>query len=235
MPLEKSRTLFLLAFLLLFPFICSPAALGGTLPEGFVYVDDAVPGIKIELRYYTRHNFTGDRVDGYTAPRCILTKEAAEALREVQGDLKRFGLGLKIYDAYRPQQAVDHFVRWAKDLRDIRMKKEFYPRVDKKDLFKEDYIAEKSGHSRGSTVDLTIVPLDPRSPDTILDMGTGFDYFGPESWPDYQRISPARRAHRMLLQLVMERHGFTPYPKEWWHFTLKNEPFPDTYFNFPIR
>lgn len=226
-----------LLFCLLLILICSyPAAVrGADLPNGFVYVEDIVPGIKIELRYYSTHNFIGDRIDGYLAPRCILTKEAAEALKGVQEDLNRFGLGLKIFDAYRPQRAVDHFVRWARDLSDIRMKKEFYPKVDKRNLFKEDYIAEKSGHSRGSTVDLTVIPLAGKASDRDVDMGTGFDYFGPQSWPESRAIGASQRAHRMLLQLVMEKHGFKPYPREWWHFTLKAEPYPETYFDFPVQ
>ena len=146
-----------------------------------------------------------------------------------------FGLGLKIFDAYRPQRAVDHFVRWAKDIGEVRMKKEFYPNVDKGNLFKEDYIAEKSGHSRGSTVDLTVIGLDAKSGEAELDMGTAFDYFGPQSWPESPVVSAGQRAHRMLLQKLMEKHGFKPYPKEWWHFTLSREPYPDTYFDFPIN
>ena len=206
-----------------------------TLPEGFVYVDSIIPTIKVELRYYTTHNFVGKRIDGYVNPRCILTLKAATALKEVQDELKPFGLGIKIYDAYRPQQAVDNFIRWAEDLDDTLMKQEFYPDVEKKNLFKEDYIASRSGHSRGSTADLTIVSIDNKNPNQELDMGTGFDFFGEESWPNYPDISPDQRANRMLLQIVMEKHGFKRYPKEWWHFTLKDEPFPDTYFNFPIR
>jgi len=230
----KSYSLLTCLVLLL---ICSyPVdAPGADLPDGFVYVENVIPNVKVELRYYSTHNFVGDRIDGYLAPKCILTKEAAEALKGVQEDLSRFGLGLKIYDAYRPQRAVDHFVRWAKDRNDTRMKKEFYPNVDKKDLFREDYIAEKSGHSRGSTVDLTIVSLDAKKQDGQLDMGSGFDYFGPRSWPESPEIGAIQRAHRMLLQMVMEKHGFKPYPREWWHFTLEREPYPETYFNFPVR
>jgi len=214
---------------------CQVAAQEGALPNGFVYVTEIVPDIKVELRYFTHNNFIGEPIDGYLAPKCILTRQAAEALKGVQEDLKRFGLGLKIYDAYRPQQAVDHFVRWAKDLGDVRMKQEFYPHVQKENLFKEDYIAEKSGHSRGSTVDLTVVSIDAKPTDAGLDMGTGFDYFGTESWPDCPGIEPNARAHRMLLLFVMEKHGFKPYPREWWHFTLKDEPYPDACFNFPVR
>jgi D-alanyl-D-alanine dipeptidase len=205
------------------------------LPEGFVYVEDVIPSIQVELRYFSDDNFLGRRVDGYLAPKCILTGEAAEALKKVQAELKPFGLGLKIYDAYRPQRAVDNFVRWGKVLHDIKMKTEYYPKVQKEDLFKEGYIAEKSSHSKGSTVDLTIVRLDKPPAESELDMGTHFDFFGPEAWTYSPSVSSVHRAHRMLLQVLMRRHGFEPYPKEWWHFTLKNEPFPHTYFDFPVQ
>jgi zinc D-Ala-D-Ala dipeptidase len=205
------------------------------LPAGFVYLEEVIPDAKVELRYYATDNFIGERIDGYFEPRCILTKAAAGALKRVQEDLKSFGLGLKIYDAYRPQQAVNHFVRWAKDLQDARMKSKFYPDVEKKDLFTQGYIAEKSSHTRGSTVDLTIVSIDSETMTGELDMGTGFDLFSPKSWPDNLSMSPAQRSHRLLLQILMKKHGFNPYPQEWWHFTLKNEPYPDTYFDFPVR
>lgn len=214
---------------------CPAAGQDSNLPSGFVYVNEIIPDIQVELRYFTSHNFVGMRIDGYLDSRCILTRDAAEALKGVQEELKPFGLGLKVYDAYRPQRAVDHFVKWAKNLNDVRMKDEFYPQVRKEDLFKEDYIAEKSGHSRGSTVDLTIVSLTGPEAGRELDMGTAFDFFGPESWPDYSGIGPSQRAHRMLLLLVMEKHGFKPYPREWWHFTLKDEPYPDVTFDFPVR
>ncbi len=231
---KKSRLPFFY-MLLIFICLCPLTSFGEYLPTGFVYVEDVVPGIQVEMRYFSNHNFVGERIDGYTAPRCILTKGTAVALKGVQEDLNQFGLGLKIYDAYRPQRAVDFFVRWAKDLGDVRMKGEFYPEVPKEKLFTDGYIAEKSGHSRGSTVDLTIVSLDPKTQGVELDMGSCFDYFGPKSWPDNPEIEAGRRANRMLLRQVMEKHGFTPYPKEWWHFTLKAEPYPETYFDFPIR
>jgi D-alanyl-D-alanine dipeptidase len=205
------------------------------LPKGFVYLDRVVPGIRLDLRYATAHNFVGERIDGYQEPRCILTREAALALGNVQAELKPFGLGLKVFDAYRPQRAVDHFVRWARNRDDIRMKAEFYPGVAKEHLFRDDYIAARSGHSRGSTVDLTIVALSGDKAGQELDMGTGFDFFGPESWPDHPGMVPGQRANRLLLQVVMKKHGFRPYPKEWWHFTLEREPFPETYFDFPVR
>jgi D-alanyl-D-alanine dipeptidase len=229
------RVVPLILLINLFALICLAEQKTEKLPEGFVYVDEIIPEIEIELRYYTSHNFVGERIDGYLKARCILTEEAANALKKVQKELKPFGLGLKIFDAYRPQQAVDHFVRWAENLTDTRMKEEFYPNVEKKNLFEDDYIDARSSHSRGSTVDVTIVSLRSDAPDKELDMGSSFDFFGQESWPHHPDISTSQRAHRMQLQILMEKHGFEPYPKEWWHFTLKNEPFPETYFNFPIQ
>ncbi|MCC2596920.1 M15 family metallopeptidase [Pusillimonas sp. MFBS29] len=199
------------------------------LPAGFVYLDDVIPDLKVELRYTGSHNFVGRPVTGYEEARPVLSTRAAEALVKVQADLKRFGLTLLVFDAYRPQRAVDDFVKWASDLDDIRTKPEFYPAVEKQNLFKEDYIAERSGHSRGSTVDLTLTSLDGAEP---LDMGSEFDFFGTESWPEHPVLTTQQRANRLLLQTVMTKHGFKPYPKEWWHFTLDNEPFPDDYFDF---
>lgn len=205
------------------------------LPKGFVYVDTIIPDLVIELRYHTDHNFVGQQIDGYLKPRCILTRQAAEALRHVQAELKSFGLGLKIFDAYRPQLAVDHFVRWAENLDDTRTKAEFYPDIDKSTLFRDGYIASRSSHSRGSTVDVTLISLQPETLGKELDMGTGFDFFGPSSWPFFAGIAPGQRANRMLLHLLMKKHGFKPYPEEWWHFTLSDEPFPKSYFNFPVQ
>ena len=204
-----------------------------SLPEGFVYVDEVVPSIKQELRYFGNNNFVGRPIHGYRANRVILTKSAASALRVVQEELSIFGLSILVFDAYRPQQAVDDFVTWSKDLSDTKTKSTYYPRVSKEILFAQGYIAERSGHSRGSTVDLTIA--SKKAPFEPLDMGTGFDFFGPESWPNYAGISTQQRANRLLLQNIMVKHGFNPYPQEWWHFTLKNEPFPNTYFNFPVQ
>jgi D-alanyl-D-alanine dipeptidase len=206
-----------------------------SLPPGFVYVDEIIPNIELDMRYYTSNNFVGRHIDGYLRPKGILTAEAAAALKAAQDELEPVGLGLKIFDAYRPQRSVDEFVRWAKDLNDTRMKREFYPEVGKKDLFREKYIAARSSHSRGSTVDVTIVALDGATTGPALDMGSGFDLFGPRSWPTSLAVPPAARAHRMLLRLLMTKHGFEPYPQEWWHFTLKHEPFPDTYFDFPVQ
>ncbi len=205
------------------------------LPRGFAYVDEVIPNIIVDLRYYTEHNFVGERVDGYLKPRCILTREAANALLPVQEELKPFGLGLKLFDAYRPQRSVDHFVRWANNLEDARTKAEFYPDINKNTLIKDGYIAARSSHSRGSTVDLTIVSLQSETQNEELNMGSSFDFFGPTSWPHFLGLAPSQRANRMLLHILMKRHGFEPYREEWWHFTLKNEPFPETYFNFPVQ
>jgi D-alanyl-D-alanine dipeptidase len=210
-----------------------PATTRG-LQEGFVNIEEAVPGIVVELRYFTRDNFVGEPIDGYEADACYITVQAAEALALVQKDLAAFGLGLKIFDAYRPQRAVDHFVRWAEDLDDTRMKAKYYPNVAKENLFRNGYIAAKSGHSRGSTVDLTIVSLGGGTTEE-LDMGTGWDFFGPKSWPTSTDVTPQQRANRMLLQSLMARHGFRPLAEEWWHFTLLDEPYPETWFDFVIR
>jgi len=208
--------------------------LSTTLPEGFVDVHDVAPGVQYELRYLGDHNFLGTTVDGYFASRLILTEPTARALAEVQADLEPFGLGLLVFDAYRPQRAVDHFVRWAKDLDDTQRKQEHYPDVPKSELFEQGYIARRSGHSRGSTVDLTIVALTGPEQGQTLDMGGAFDLFSPLSWPMDASRAPQQRANRLLLRTLMIKHGFAPYSKEWWHFTLVDEPFPDTYFDFPV-
>jgi D-alanyl-D-alanine dipeptidase len=202
------------------------------LPPGFVYLDEAIPTIKLELRYATDDNFVGRPINGYTKPRAIITTEAAHALLKVQNELADFKLGLKVYDAYRPQRAVDDFMRWAADPTEREKKAEYYPNVEKAELFKEKYLAERSGHSRGSTVDLTVVELDSGQE---LDMGGRYDYFGPESWPNSTVPNAGQRANRLLLQTLMKKYGFEPYPQEWWHFTLKEEPYPDRYFDFPIE
>ena len=233
LPIRKRFSIPLLLFM--WVGLLSPQVRAGDLPEGFVYVEERIPDVKVELRYFSRDNFVGETIDGYLAPRCILSEKAALSLQKVQNDLKSFGLGLKIYDAYRPQRAVDHFVRWARNVKDTRMKKQYYPDVNKSDLFKLGYIADKSGHSRGGSVDVTIVAPDGRGQFEELDMGSPFDFFGTLSWPSNLSVSPSQRAHRMLLREVMGKHGFAPYPEEWWHFTLRNEPFPDTYFDFPVR
>ena len=219
-------------FLMVVIFISTAGAQQESLPPGFVYLEQIIPGIALDLRYYSGNNFVGRPVDGYLAPRAILSQQAAEALKRVQEELRPFGLGLKIFDAYRPQRAVNHFVRWAEDLTDTKTKQDFYPRVNKENLFRDGYIAKRSGHSRGSTVDLTIINLSDQSE---IDMGGKFDWFGPESWPIHPSPSNSQRAHRLLLQVLMKKHGFIPYDKEWWHFTLEIEPFPETFFDFPVR
>jgi D-alanyl-D-alanine dipeptidase len=212
-------------------FYCIPST-AGQLPEGFVYLKDVVPDITVELRYYTEDNFAGERIDGYLKPACILSRKAALALKEVQEDLRAFGLGLKVFDAYRPQRAVDHFVRWAKEVENTTMKWKYYPDVLKENLFRDGYIAAKSSHTRGSTVDVTMINFDSKKE---LDMGSGFDFFGPKSWPKNPSVGASQRAHRMLLRTLMNHHGFEPIEEEWWHFTLRDEPFPDTYFNFTVQ
>ncbi|MFG3499050.1 M15 family metallopeptidase [Streptomyces sp. NPDC047928] len=224
-------------------------------PEEFVALRSVDPTILQEMRYTTAHNFLGEPVDGYRQPVCLLTRPAARALHRAQVRLLRQGYSLKVYDCYRPQRAVDHFVRWAKDLQDQRMKAEFYPRVDKSRLFDDGYIAEKSGHSRGSTVDLTLVrlprapvrapvpgeplvecfaPREERFPDDSVDMGTGFDCFDTLSHTEDPRIQGVRRANRQLLKGALAAQGFVNLPEEWWHFTYRPEVFPDTYFDFPV-
>ena len=200
--------------------------------RGFVCVGEAIPEVLLDIRYYSAFNFIGERIDGYEEPVALLSREAVEALKAACGEATGLGYLLKIFDAYRPQKAVDHFVRWAKDPADIRMKRYFYPGLEKKDIIPQHYIAEHSGHSRGSTVDLTLFDMGAQQD---LDMGGTFDFFGEKSHPDYSGISENQHANRMLLQGLMVRHGFRPLESEWWHFTLVNEPWPDTYFTFPVR
>ncbi len=201
------------------------------LHRDFVDIQQAIPGIEVDVRYFGEDNFVGTPIDGYGAAMVYLTRAAAEALGSVQKQLSQFGLGLKVFDGYRPQVAVDHFVRWAQDLDDRQMKQRYYPAVDKKHLFRDGYIAERSGHSRGSTVDLTIINL---ASDGELDMGTGWDFFDVLSWPSSTRVTVAQAANRMRLRTIMLENGFRPLQEEWWHFTLENEPFPDRYFEFEI-
>jgi len=202
------------------------------LPKDFVYVKQKIPDIKTELRYFSNNNFVGQKIDGYNKDVCILGLQATNALKKVQDELKTFNLSLKVFDAYRPQRAVNHFIAWAKDLNDTINKQEYYPDVDKKDLFKDQYIASKSRHSSGSTLDVTLVDLDTGEE---LDMGTPYDYFGLQSWIHYMRLTTQQKANRLLLQSIMTKHGFRPYPWEWWHFTLRGEPFKDQHFDFPVE
>jgi D-alanyl-D-alanine dipeptidase len=253
------KSKFLLTFLILICLFLSQTALAdGTdkMPYNFTDIQKVIPDVVMDIRYYGPHNFVGERVDGYLAPKCYLTKETALALAGVQKDLATYSLSLKIYDCFRPQRAVNHFVRWAAEIKNIKTMKEFYPTVDKRNLFKDGYIAEKSGHSRGSTVDLTIVPLPaPAQPqyspgqklhqcylpaikrfaDNSIDMGTGFDCFHALSHTANNNIGRQQKINRLLLKSLMEKHGFKNYDMEWWHYTLKNEPYPDTYFDFVIE
>lgn len=228
---------------------------GAEAPRAFVALSSVDPTIMQDMRYVRAHNFVGEPVDGYRQSVCILTRPAAEALHRAQVRLLRQGYSLKVYDCYRPQRAVDHFVRWAEDLGDERRKAEFYPRVDKSRLFEDGYIAKKSGHSRGSTMDVTLVrlparpaprprpgqesvpcyaPRAERYPDNSVDMGTGFDCFDTLSHTDDPRVQGAQRANRDLLRSALTAEGFVNLPEEWWHFTHKPELFPDTYFDFPV-
>ena len=199
--------------------------------EGFVLVTDVIPDAILEIRYYTDYNFVGEQIDGYEEPVALLTKEAAQALKAANDDLEEQGYCIKIYDAYRPQCAVDDFVDWANDTSDTKMQEYFYPEVNKANLFSEGYIAYHSGHSRGSTVDLTIVD---KATGEDVDMGGTFDYFGQVSHPDYTGITDEQYANRMILRDAMTSHGFKAITTEWWHFSLQNEPYPNTYFNFPV-
>ena len=211
----------------------------------FVTITDVVPDAILEIRYFSTYNFVGARIDGYEEPVALMTRQAADSLRAVSDDLKQHGYCLKIYDAYRPQRGVDHFMRWALVEDDTITKAYFYPRLAKKQVFDGEYVATKRGHSRGSTIDLTLVDMLTGKE---LDMGGTFDWFGIESHPDYggnpetleytddgTHISSVQFYNRMVLRTAMMRHGFKPLDNEWWHFTLKDEPFPDTYFNFPVR
>ena len=224
-----------------------------SMPPGFVHVAEAVPDAILEVRYYSTYNFIGDRIRGYERPTPMLTVEAAKALKAVSDELIPMGYRLKIYDTYRPQRAVDHFVEWSHKADDTRMKRYFYPDLDKTVLFPQGYIAAKSGHSRGSTVDLTL--FDMRT-EKEVDMGGTFDWFGRESHPDWcgkpetgeytgefpgktaptgRKINEFQFRNRMLLRSVMLKHGFKAIAEEWWHFTLADEPYPDTYFDYPVR
>ena len=194
--------------------------------SAFTNINHSIPSLKFEMRYTTTDNFIGRPIDGYQEPICYLTDETAIALVKVQQSLQKEGLGLLVFDCYRPQRAVNHFVRWAKEIYDTKMKSTYYPNVDKKDLFRDGYIAAKSGHSRGSTVDLTIVGFD---------MGTPFDFFDPRSHTNAKTVTKKQHNNRMLLKKVMEENGFKNYAEEWWHYTLKEEPFKEHYFDFIIK
>jgi D-alanyl-D-alanine dipeptidase len=229
------------------------AAAADALPTGFVYLRDVAATIRQDMRYHGAHNFVGRPIAGYLAPECILTAPAAHALARVQAELAASSLSLTVYDCYRPQRAVDDFLAWGRNASDQKMKAEFYPRVDKADFVKLGYVADKSGHTRGSAVDLAIVPLPPVAPgpyldgapkidcaapgrwrDGSLDFGTAFDCMDEASHVDATALPPAVLRNRALLRGLMLKHGFKGYDKEWWHYTLANEPFPQTYFDFPV-
>lgn len=236
----------------------SSMSAAATPPGGFVYLKNVDSSIVQDMRYASYHNFIGRPIKGYHAATCILTKAAAMALHNVQTELKQSGLSLKVYDCYRPQQAVNDFIQWSGQRDQHAMKEEFYPRVNKADVFKLGYVAAKSGHSRGSTIDLTIVPLAAATPtlvnklhrkkliacfqpylkrvyDSSIDMGTGYDCLDPSAHNDNTDINLVAYHHRQLLKAIMQKYGFMPYKQEWWHFTLSNEPYPNTYFNFPVK
>ncbi len=248
----------ILALVLLLALPAAPAAAAEpTAPAGaFVSLADVDPTIVVEMRYLTPHNFIGHRIPGYRENVCLLTRPAAEALKRAQAAVRADGYTLKVYDCYRPQRSVDAFVKWGKDLSDQRMKAEFYPRVRKQVLFKEGYIAAQSGHSRGSTLDLTLVKLPARSQeryhrgdrlrdcarpagkrfrDNSIDMGTGYDCFDPLAHPYNGRIRGKQRANRLALREPMIAAGFKGLETEWWHFTLRDEPYPETFFDCPME
>ncbi len=242
--------------LLIILFFLLSASTTSALPANFVYLKDVDPSIIQEIRYAGNHNFIGRPIVGYQSATCILTIPAANALKQVQDELRKQGLTLKVYDCYRPIAAVHDFISWSKSPFDEKMKSEFYPRVDKKDFFILGYVAESSGHSRGSTVDLTVVnlsklqqppytagqklkicygPANQRFQDNSIDMGTGFDCMDPCAQLNTNEIGVTAQQNRSRLQTIMIKYGFTPYDKEWWHFTLTNEPYKNNYFNFPVK
>lgn len=202
------------------------------IPDNFIDLRELIPGLVQDVRYYTTNNFIGDRIPGYDADRLVGTLEMALALKDVQRELEYGNFQLKIFDAYRPQRAVDYFIKWAHDPADERTKAEYYPNIDKSEIFPRGYLVEQSSHSRGSTVDLTII--DSYTCEE-LDMGTPFDFFDQRSWPASLEVSSQQRANRLMLRSIMEKHGFVPVEEEWWHFTLRDEPYPERYFDFPIR
>ena len=198
----------------------------------FVEVSDEIPDVLQEIRYFSAYNFVGSPIDGYEAPVALMTREAAAALSEAAAEFRTAGYVIKIYDTYRPQRAVNHFIRWGIDVQDVRMKPYFYPTTDKSRVFELGYVAKRSGHSRGGTIDMTLVDMKTGQE---LDVGEHFDYFGERSHYAYSGISQKQQENRRFLRQVMEKHGFHGLAEEWWHFTLNNEPFPDTYFDFPVK
>lgn len=230
-----------------------PISLGCyALPSGFVYLNQVAPSIIEDMHYASTQNFTGSKIPGYKTPQCIVTTQTAEQLKKAQDEFLKKGYSIKVYDCYRPQKAVTYFYKWSRNIHDQKTKAYYYPREQKNMLFAKGYIAEHSGHSRGSTIDLTLVPLSKKAlthnpltrcyaqseryqNDNSINMGTRFDCFDPSAEVFYPHISNVQKQNRMLLRKTMIKFGFTPYEKEWWHFTLKNEPFPNSYFDFNIR
>ena len=225
--------------------VLNPSPATQSLPSGFVYLAAMVPQAQQDMRYHGANNFVGRPVAAYEEARCILSEPAARALQAAQTELKPLGMTLKVFDCYRPQAAVDDFVRWGRDLKDQKTKTEFYPDVPKEALFLRGYIAEKSGHSRGSTVDLTAVVVNAERASQVVrgplidgmdvDMGTPFDWFGEQSHTDNAALSPDIQHNRQWLRALLQRHGFRNLPEEWWHYTLNDEPYPEQYFNFSVR
>ena len=200
--------------------------------SGFVVLTDIAPDIIVETRYYSNYNFVGQRIRGYEEPVALVTLDVALALKKAGENMRRMGYKLKIWDAYRPQMAVDHFIEWAKDLADVKMKQYFYPEEDKANLFVHGFIAARSSHSRGSAVDITLYDVENGYD---IDMGGTFDYFGPRSYSDYPDLTEQQIMHRDLLRTVMHKHGFKGISTEWWHFILIDELYPNRYFNFPVK
>jgi D-alanyl-D-alanine dipeptidase len=226
----------LLTAIVLLPHAASAQLRMDQRPASFIDASTVVPGLVVEMRYAGSHNFVGAPIDGYDKPVCLLTQPAAAALAQVAHDLEPRGLVLKVFDCYRPARAVAHFVRWARNIADVARKSEFYPEVDKRNLFRDGYIASHSGHSRGSTMDLTLATrADGQGNMRALDMGTQFDFFSLRSWPSDRHVGAEAQANRTLLAQAMRRRGFVPYRQEWWHFTLRREPYPDSYFDFAVR
>ena len=214
--------------------ITSPFILAQELPENFVLIKELIPSLVIEMRYGTNNNFTGRPIPGYGSRQAVITIATANALKKVQKELNKLGLGLKIFDAYRPQKAVNYFMKWSDQPSDTIMKNKYYPNLKKNTLFDLGYIASKSGHTRGSTVDLTLLYVSGSEKGKEVDMGSVWDLFGVRSGYGYVAISMIQKENRRLLRELMIAHEFLPYDKEWWHFSLKNEPYPDTYFEFIV-
>lgn len=229
MPSVSSRLIFLLLITSL-PYYSIYGQ--SELPKSFVYIQDVIPDVALEIRYAGQDNFVGDCIKGYDAPVAILSKRAAEALLLVQNEVKKEGYSIKIFDAYRPQMAVDHFVKWSKDVKDTLMKANYYPDIPKNRLFQLGYIASRSGHTRGSTLDLTLID---NNNGLEIDMGSPYDFFGEISHHNTSKINEQQKKNRKYLMHIMMKYGFRPYPEEWWHYSFRNEPFPDTYFNFPVK